>query len=422
MKVHPLLKSFISFKGNARGCIYTEALNGVPATLLAPFASVYMLALGINDAQIGLILSIGWACQLILAIFSGVITDKLGRRLTTMIFDIFAWSIPALILAFAGSFWQFMVAGMLSAFLRITQNSWTCLMVEDADPDQLLDIFTWVQITCLLSGYFVPLAGLMINAYGLVQAMRILYIIAAFLYTLKAIITYIMTTETKQGLIRMQATHGTSLFDSLKDYRGLIPMVIKTPATMYTAGIMLVVSIGTMVSGTFWSVIATEKIAIPAENIALFPFVKAMIMLIFFFAVVPRLKNISFKLPLAAAFATFLVAQFVLVLVPVQNYALLLLNVFLEACALATINPLLDSMMIRTIDAAERARIQSLLYVGIILGTSPFGWVAGQLSTIDRALPFVLNIVLFAVGGVLAMLAGKLAEKKEVLPAVEPAG
>jgi MFS family permease len=413
MKVHPLINSFLSFKGNARGCIYTEALNGVPANLVAPFASVYMLALGVNDAQIGLILSIGWACQLILAIFSGVITDKLGRRLTTMIFDIFAWSIPAVILAFATSFWQFMIAAMLSAFLRITQNAWTCLMVEDADPDQLIDLFTWVQITCLISGYFVPLAGLMINAYGLVQAMRVIYFIAAFLYTLKAIITYIMTVETQQGLVRMQATRGTSLFESLKDYRGLIPMVLKTPATLYTAGIMLVVSIANMINGSFWSVIATEKIGIPAEHIAMFPFVKSMIMLIFFFVVVPRLKDISFKVPLAAAFAAFLLAQVVLVFVPQHSYVLLMLNIILEACALATINPLLDSMMIRTIHAAERARIQSLLYVGIILGTSPFGWIAGQLSTIDRALPFVLNMLLFVVGGVLAMLAGKLAEKRE---------
>ena len=68
MKVHPLFKSFLSFKGNARGCIYTEALNGIPNNLLIPFASVYMLALGVNDAQIGLILSVGWVCQLILAI------------------------------------------------------------------------------------------------------------------------------------------------------------------------------------------------------------------------------------------------------------------------------------------------------------------------------------------------------------------
>jgi uncharacterized membrane protein YeaQ/YmgE (transglycosylase-associated protein family) len=59
-----------------------------------------------------------------------------------------------------------------------------------------------------------------------------------------------------------------------------------------------------------------------------------------------------------------------------------------------------------TISAQERARVQSLLYVGIILLTSPFGWVAGTLSEINKDLPFVLNIVLFVAGAALAYVAG----------------
>jgi uncharacterized membrane protein YeaQ/YmgE (transglycosylase-associated protein family) len=44
--------------------------------------------------------------------------------------------------------------------------------------------------------------------------------------------------------------------------------------------------------------------------------------------------------------------------------------------------------------------------VGIILFTSPFGWIAGTLSEIDKALPFMLNIVLFVGGAALAYVAG----------------
>ena len=58
-------------------------------------------------------------------------------------------------------------------------------------------------------------------------------------------------------------------------------------------------------------------------------------------------------------------------------------------------------MAVLTISAQERARVQSILSVGIILFTSPFGWIAGTLSEVDKALPFVLNIVLFVGGAVL---------------------
>ena len=417
MKVHPMIKSLIDFKGNARGCVYTEALNGIPANLVAPYVTVYMLALGISEPQIGLLLSISWGFQLIMALFSGVITDKLGRRKTTLIFDILASSVQTLIYAVAQDFWYFLAAAVIGSFIRITQNSWTCLMVEDAEPDELMDIFAWIQIICLFSGYFVPLAGLMIKAYELVPAMRILLMAASISYTLKAVLTYRMTTETRQGMIRMQATQKTSLFAGFKEYKEVFRSVLHMPSTLFTAGIMTVMSITTMINGSFWAVIVTKKIGIPAENLVIYPFAKSMVMLIFFFVVVPRLRHLSFRIPMAAAFAAFGLSQFILILVPVNQYGLLMVSMVLEAGSLAALSPLVDRMTVMTVDASERARIQSMLYVGIILVTMPFGWVAGLLSEQAKALPFVLNIVLFIIGVVLALLAGAQAQREEQLAA-----
>ena len=50
-----------------------------------------------------------------MALLSGVITDKLGRRLTTLIFDILSWSVPALISAIAQNFWYFLIAGVINS-------------------------------------------------------------------------------------------------------------------------------------------------------------------------------------------------------------------------------------------------------------------------------------------------------------------
>jgi MFS family permease len=105
-------------------------------------------------------------------------------------------------------------------------------------------------------------------------------------------------------------------------------------------------------------------------------------------------------------FLGFIISQVVLVTTPELGYAWLILSVFLEACSFAAVGPLVDQMMALTISARERARIQSILYVGIILLTSPFGWIAGTLSEINRNLPFILNIVLFALAAALAYVAG----------------
>src|ERR1041385_7820263 len=99
LKNHSLINTLKRLRGNPRGCVYTEPLWGIPFNLYAPYVTIYMVALGLSDKQIGLIVSISWGFQIILALLSGVITDKIGRRRTSLLFDILAWSVPALISA-----------------------------------------------------------------------------------------------------------------------------------------------------------------------------------------------------------------------------------------------------------------------------------------------------------------------------------
>lgn len=415
MKNHSLITALKSLRGNPRGCVYPEPLWGIPFNLYAPYVSIYMLALGLSDKQIGLIVSISGAFQVVLAMFSGVITDKLGRRLTTLIFDIVSWSIPALISAIAQNFWYFLIAGIINSVWRITHNSWSCLLVEDAEPDQLLDIFTWIYIANLMVGFIAPVAGLLIGAFSLIPTIRGLYIFAAIMFTVKAIVTYQLTEETGQGKIRMQETRGQSIWSAFSEYGSIFRDLFNAPQSLYTAGIMLVINISNLISGSFWSIIVTEKLHIPAQNLALFPFVRSAIILFFFFLVTPYLNKLHFKLPMVIGFIGFVLSQVILVTAPVQNYGILLMSVFLEACSFAVVNPLVDRMTVMTIEAKERARILSIIFVGVILFSSPFGWIAGTLSGISKELPFLLNIALFGMGAVLAYVAGQASQNESVL-------
>jgi MFS family permease len=348
------------------------------------------------------------------------VTDKLGRRRTTLIFDILAWSVPALISAIAQNFWYFVVAGIINSIWRITHNSWTCLLVEDAEPEKLVDIYSWIYIANLLVGFVAPLAGLLIGVFSLVPTVRGLYLFAAVMFTVKAVVTYLLTQETAQGVVRMHETKHQNMLAILSEYRHVLRDLIRSPQTLYTAGIMLIVSIGTLISGNFWAILVTQKLHVPDQTLSLFPFVKSAIMVLFFFVVMPRVGALHFKVPMVLGFIGFVISQALLLAAPVQGYAMLLASVFLEACSFATVSPLLDRMTVLTIDPKERARIQSILYVGIILLTSPFGWIAGTLSALNKDLPFLLNIALFAAGALLAYLAGRASQKvvvTEALPA-----
>ncbi len=416
MKNHSLILTLKSLRGNPRGCVYPEPLWGIPFNLYGPYVSIYMLAIGLTDKEIGLILSISWGFQILLALFSGAITDKLGRRFTTFLFDIIAWTIPSLISAFAQNFWYFLIAGIFNSVWRITHTSWTCLLVEDAEPRQLADIYTWIHIANQIVGFIAPLAGLLIATYSLVPTVRGLYFFAAFMFTLKAAVTYWMTEETGQGKIRMQETQDLNVFHILRGYTDVFQTLIRTPRTLYAAGILLIISITSLIGGSFWGILVTEKLHIPANTIAIFPFIKSAIILTFFFVIMPRLNRLHFKLPLIVGFLGYVVSQVILISAPQGGLWVLMVSVFLEACSYAAVGPLVDQLAALSIEPKERARIQSILYVGIILLTSPFGWIAGNLSAMNKVFPFILNIGLFIAGAVLAYIAGA---QKTVAPQPE---
>jgi MFS family permease len=419
LKNHSLFATLLSLRGNPRGCVYFEPLWGIPFNLYLPYISVYMLALGLNDKEIGLILTISTLFQAFFALIGGVVTDKLGRRLTTLIFDILSWSVPALISAVAQNFWYFLAAGIINSVWRITHTSWSCLLVEDAEESQLVDIYTWINIANLIVGFVAPLAIVLIDIFSFIPTVRGLYVFAAIMFTLKAVLTYLWTEETAQGKIRLQETKDQSVFHVFREYKGVFLEILRSPQTLYTAGIMLVMSITELINGGFWSILVSEKLQIPIENLGLFPFIRSAIMLVFYFTVMPAIARMHFKIPMTLGFLGYVISQILLVSATRAEYGFLISSVFIEACSLAVVIPLRDQMIVVTVDARDRARILSVLWVVIILLTSSFGSIAGNLSTLNKTLPFYLNIVLFVIGAALAYMAGRASQNQQIALAAE---
>jgi len=413
MLQHPLFRTLRNLKGNVRACVLTEAMWGIPYNLVMPYASVYMLALGLNDLQVGMIASLGAVVQIFFALISGAITDKFGRRLTTAVSDLLSWGIPPLIWAVAQDIRYFIVAAIFNAMWRIPANSWTCLLVEDAEEDELVHIWTWIYITGLLSVFFAPLAGVLIGVIELIPAVRIMYFFAFVLMTAKTWVLYRYSTETRQGQIRMEETRNQPIFSLLGGYWDVFKIILRTPKTLVALGIMTVLGIFVLINNTFWAIIVTEKHSIPPEHIAIYPFARSVLLLVLYFILVPRLNVRKFRAPMLAGYLGLIVSQIILVSMPPGNYWLLLVSVLVEAFSLAMYRPLHDSLVIISINKLERARINAIMAATVITLISPFGWIAGQLSEINRIYPFILNIVLFLVGVVLVLLAWRINNRPE---------
>jgi hypothetical protein len=224
--------------------------------------------------------------------------------------------------------------------------------------------------------------------------------------TAKFLIMNGMVKETKHGVLRMEQTRHHNLFLLLGEYRGVFRQIIGSPRTVYTLGVMLVMSTCWMINSTFWSIYVTENLSIPPEHLALYPFARSIAMLFFFFLVMPRIRSLDFRNPMLIGLAGYIVSVLILIVSPVKGYLPLLVSTLIEAVSFATVSTLLDKMVVVTVEPKERARILAILYVIVILFTTPFGWIAGRLSEVNRMLPFLLNIVFFAVGGIFVYKAG----------------
>ncbi|MCL5998110.1 MAG: MFS transporter [Chloroflexi bacterium] len=408
LSTHPLISTLKNLRGNARGCVFTEPLWGIPYNLYFPYVSVYMLALGLSDSQIGLITSVGLACQVFWTLLSGAITDKLGRKRTTLIFDIISWSVPCLIWAIAQDVNYFFAAAIVNSIWRVTMNSWTCLLVEETEPRLLLDVYSWIYIGGLIAAFVSPITGLLIGQFSLVPTMRGLYVLSFVLMTAKFVIMNGMVHETRRGVERMKETAKEPLFAVLRGSRAVLWQILHTPATLFTAGLMVLLNICWLVKGTFWSVLVTEKLQIPAQDLVIFTFARSVIMLLFYFLIMPRLGQMDVRKPLMWGLLGLVISQVLLISVPAGDYVMLMVATVLEACCTPLATTLLDKLAAIMVDPKERARIMAILYVVMIVFTSPFGWIAGELSELNRSLPFILNIALFAVAGVLTLVAGRL--------------
>lgn len=395
LKYHPLIQVLGRNKGNPRTLVLIEPLWGIPYNLIAPFATLYMYTQGVTDVQIGLILSITMVVQVCFSFFAGILADKLGRKTTTMMGDFIGWGLACLVWAASQNFWLFLLAALLNCFEQINQTAWYCLLIEDADQRDLVGLYTWINIGGLVAIFFAPISGMLVSANSVVPVVRVLYLLFALTMMTKCFITYKFCHETRQGQVRKAETKGVSPFRMLGEYRQLIPMLLKNRAVVKAVAVSVLLYIANVVNTNFFSLYVTQRLGLSDNYLALFPILNAGVMLVFMVGIQHKLNALKFRAPLWAGLALYAVGALVLLLSPVGGLGFVLLNVFLTAVAASLVNPRKDALLQLNLDPQERARLNALIMASTVALSSPFGYLAGWLSSIDRRLPFGFMILLF---------------------------
>ena len=392
LRQNEVIGTLFSLQGNQKACLLTEPLWGIPYNLYLPFVSVFMAALGLSPTQIGLVGTIFLASQMFWALLSGVLTDKLGRRTATVIFDTLSWSIPSLLWMFAQDFTWFVVAALFNGAWRVTETSWGLLLIEDAPNDKLIPMYSIMHIAGLIAGFVAPIAYYFVRHYSVVPTMRVLYGLTFVMMTTKFVLLYFLCKETSVGRRRMEETRNVSILARLWDSRTVFKRMLKEKRTMLTIAFIACYSGSCNINGTFWPLLVTEKLGIATENLSIFSTIRSLLMLLCFFTIVPKLHLDRFKNPLLIGLGLFLAQELLMLWMPAGQIGVVMLTVVMEAIALSMLNPLTTSLQMVNIDREERARMLGFFYAICMLFTSPLSTLAGAMAEINRALPFVMNV------------------------------
>lgn len=407
---NPMIASLAGMKGNARACLWPEPLWGIPYNLCLPYASLYMAALGLSPAQIGYVASINIVAQVVFATLSGVITDKLGRRRTTFFFDTLSWSVPEFIWMISQDFRWFAAAAVFNGAWRVTENSWSLLLIDDMKQEEIMPAFSLTQMLGLFSAFFAPLSKFAIDAFGLVPTMRVLYGVTFVSMTLKFILVQKFSVETSVGRRRMEATKDKSVLRLLYECKDVYIKTVMSRRMLLTFGIVASYSLVTTLTNSYWSLLACRELGIAQGNVVVFTTIKSLMTLVCVLFLVPRVASLPVKRPMLGGLAMHIAAMALLVAAPrgASAVLVLLVSTLLEAAALSILSPTTSSLMFINAGEEERARVCGLVYGTISLMTAVFPSLIGQMAEISLRLPFAVCIALFVFAGVLVMRLSRL--------------
>jgi len=394
LRRNQLMNNLLNLKGNARACIFTEPFWGLPVNLYLPLSAKYMEALGLDAFQIGLVATVYLVSQMLFSSISGLVTDKLGRRWTVTIFDFIAWVIPFLLWMNAQGFVWFLAAAALNGVMRITDNAWSLLMVEDAPQGSLVYIYSLSTIAGLLSGFAAPLTSLFVGEHNLVPTMRWLYLFAFVSMCTKIILLHLNTTETALGKKRKAELRGKPFTHAMKGSVTVLRQMFGNTSLMLVLGIMSCVMVIRNSTQNFWPLLVTGKLGLSEGSLPLLAALKSLVQLVAFFVIAPRLKPRYFYKPLNLALTIVMVLHLVWFALPRQLASLVYVGVMAEALEMSIVIPLFSSLQMLLLDQTERSRMFGFSLAFCLMVTAPFGTLNGLLGRVDAAWPMLLSAAL----------------------------
>lgn len=247
--------------GNILVLTITQALGQVGRNMAYPYASLFILALGGEPAQVGLINSLVPLAGLLAFPVAGYLADASGRVRLIVVAGAFS-GVIYLLYAASPSWEMIAVLAALQGLVVVQFPPSSALIADSLAPaDRVKGAAAMNGISGALSLAAPFLAGLLIDRTGVALGMRILYGTLGAIYLLSAGINARFLRETvHQG----NPVQWASLWELLHDAYAGIPALLRslTPSVRALALVVTLGFVANALAGPFWVVYAVQQMGL----------------------------------------------------------------------------------------------------------------------------------------------------------------
>jgi MFS family permease len=261
-------------RGNIAVLTVTQVLGRFFRSMVMPYASLYVLALGGESSQIGVINSLRPLAGLIMFPLAGYFTDRAGRKKLIGLAGYLS-AVTMLLYVFAPSWEWIALAAFLQGFMVIMFPPTSAIMADSLAPENRgVGVATMNTLASVLGMFSPYIAAIIIQIYGTAPGMRFLYALLAGAVALGATINLRFLKETGSEGDKGPSMSVSQIFRDV--YGGIPSMLRQLPVSVRALGIVVI--LGFMANGvatSFWVIYAVEEIGLSTVDWGLILFIEA---------------------------------------------------------------------------------------------------------------------------------------------------
>ena len=162
---------------NAKWLLATEPGWSVPMPWVFYYQPLYMVALGASEVELGAYMSVSRAVSVAAPFLAVHLAARLGFKKAFLVLDTAA-NVGYLLLLLTGRRELFGLALALSALYAASGPLWEVLLVEGSDPEAFVALYSIPSVIYTVGSSATPLAGLLLERFGVVEGFRVVAAIA----------------------------------------------------------------------------------------------------------------------------------------------------------------------------------------------------------------------------------------------------